>query len=213
MPFKEMSGTRFGKLLVKERAPNLKDGTAAWVCVCDCGQERTIAGTKLRAGKHKSCGCSSPKFTAESLLTHGMSRTRVYRIWAGMNERCSSSAFGKSKRLYFDKGIIVCHRWKIFENFLQDMGIPPSGSSLERIDGDKNYEPINCKWATAQEQANNTSRNHLVEHMGKKQTLAEWAREIGVKPNTLTYRIKRGMPIHKALETQVFIVENKQQKT
>jgi len=213
MSFKEMSGIRFGKLLVKERAPNLKDGTAAWICVCDCGQERTIAGTKLRAKKHKSCGCSSPKFTSESVSTHGMSGTRVYQIWAGMNRRCSPSAFGKSKRLYFDKGIVVCDRWKIFENFLQDMGLPPNGTSLERIDGNKNYEPSNCKWATSQEQANNTTRNHCVEYLGKKQTLAEWARELGIKPNTLMYRIKRGMPIDKALKTQVLVCVKIQHKT
>lgn len=213
MRYKEMLGTRFGKLLVTERAGNLKDGTATWVCVCDCGQKRTIAGTKLRAGKHKSCGCSSPRFTSESRSTHGMSRTRIYQIWSGMNKRCSQNAYGKLKRLYFEKGITVCDRWKSFTNFLQDMGMPPIGSSIERIDGSKNYEPSNCRWATSQEQANNTTRNHFIEHEGKKQTISQWARELGIKPNTLMYRIKRGLPIHKALQTQVLNVAVKQRKT
>lgn len=199
MSVKEMLGVRFGKLLVTKRADNLKDGTAVWVCLCDCGVQKNIAGTKLRAGRQTSCGCSSPKFNSESITTHGMSRTRVYKIWAGMISRCRNPSDEKSKRLYSDKGIEVCERWKTFENFFQDMGDAPIGASIDRIDGSKNYEPSNCRWATPEEQANNTTRNRFIEHNGKTMTISMWARQLGIKPNTLTYRLRRGKSIEQAL--------------
>jgi hypothetical protein len=200
MSIKEMLGTRFGKLIVTKRAENLKDGTAVWACLCDCGAERNVAGTKLRAGRQKSCGCASPKFNSKLTTTHGMSKTRVYKIWAGMITRCNNPSSEKLKRLYSNKGIEVCERWKLFENFFQDMGDAPIGASIDRIDGSKNYEPSNCRWATSTEQANNTTRNRLIEHDNKKMTIAMWARHLGVKPNTLIYRLKRGQPVEQALK-------------
>jgi hypothetical protein len=203
MSFKEMLGIRFGKLTVIERLENFPNGTAAWNCLCDCGIEKKVAGTKLRAGKQKSCGCSSPKFSKESISTHGMSKTRVYRIWAGMHSRCRQTKNKKIQRLYLDKGIKVCERWNKFENFYEDMGDPPDGMSIDRINGDKGYEPSNCRWATSKQQANNMSSNRLIEYNNKKMTISLWAKEIGVKPNTLNYRIRRGMPLKDALKTQV----------
>ena len=199
MSCKEMSGIRFGKLLVIGRSKSKKDGTAVWKCLCDCGTEKIVVGTSLRAGRHKSCGCSSPRFTKERVTTHGKSRTKTYTIWSGMKKRCSSVAIGKSKRLYFDKGIRVCEKWLNFENFLQDMGDCPDGCSIDRIDGDKGYEPSNCRWATPQQQANNTSKNVLITYSNKTQTISQWAREIGIKTNTLVYRLKRGWDVPRAL--------------
>lgn len=198
-----MLGIRFGKLTVIERLENFPNGTAAWNCLCDCGTEKKVAGTKLRAGKQKSCGCSSPKFSKESISTHGMSKTRVYRIWAGMHSRCRQTKNKKTQRLYLEKGIKVCERWNKFENFYEDMGDPPDGMSIDRINGDKGYEPSNCRWATSKQQANNMSSNRLIEYNNKKMTISMWAKEIGVKPNTLNYRIRRGMPLKDALKTQV----------
>lgn len=203
MALKNILGYRFGKLLVVDRAESLPDKTAVWKCVCDCGQERLIAGTGLRAGRHKSCGCSSPKFTKDRTTTHGRSKTRTYLIWLHMKARCSAKAKGKLKKLYFDKGIRVCERWKDFLVFLSDMGEAPPKHSIERIDGNKNYEPSNCKWATSIEQANNTSRNSVISYLGKSLTISMWARELGIKPNTLLYRLRRGIPLERALQPQM----------
>ncbi len=193
MPLKDMTGLRFGKLLVVKREPNKADGTARWFCVCDCGQTRVIAGTGLRAGRHKSCGCSSPRFTPKKTQTHGLSKSRTYRIWTGMLARCSSAAQGKSRRNYYEKGVRVCERWLEFENFLADMGEVDGVLTLERIDSDGNYEPSNCIWADRKVQANNTSQNHKLTVNGLTKNISQWAEETGIKANTIIYRLRRGV--------------------
>lgn len=200
---KDITGERFGLLTVVARGDS-KRGTAMWECRCDCGQSRVIAGTCLRAGRQKSCGCASPRFTSKSLTTHGMSRTRAYKIWVGMHGRCSSSSSGKERALYFEKGIRVCERWGSFESFIEDMGSPPSSRhSIDRIDGSRGYGPDNCRWADAKTQGNNTSANRFIEHGGRRLTVSQWAGLIGIKRNTLLYRIRRGWPIERALAVTV----------
>lgn len=200
MAIKDMAGLRFGRLSVVSMAASLPDGTARWNCVCDCGNARIVAGTGLRAGRHKSCGCSSPRFTRDRVKTHGMSYTRTYRIWHGMITRCSDKAYGKSRRLYFDAGIRVCDRWHSFPNFLKDMGVAPEGKSIDRISGKGDYSKRNCRWATPKEQGNNTSRNSLIDHGGLCLNITQWAERLGIKQNTLTYRLKRGWTPERALQ-------------
>lgn len=198
-----MTGVRFEKLLVIRRDGNSADGTACWLCLCDCGQERVIAGTRLRAGRNKSCGCSSPRFDSLRTKTHGMSGTRTYKIWIGMRFRCSDNATGKSRRNYYDKGIRVCDRWGDFKCFLADMGEAPAGCSIDRIDGSKGYSKENCRWATPKQQANNTSRNSIVSFNDLTQTVGQWAEYLGVKPNTLLYRLRRGIPLYRAMSAEI----------
>lgn len=214
MPLKNLAGCRFEKLLVLDRSTNSPDGSARWNCVCDCGERRVIHGTGLRAWRNKSCGCSSPKFTKERLVTHGMSKTRTYKIYRGMLRRCSDSARGKERKNYYDKGIRVCLRWsESFENFLADMGPAPEGYSIDRIDGNSWYEPNNCRWSTSTQQANNMSRNSIIEYNGRSQTIAMWAKEIGVKQNTLYYRISRGIPIDRAMHADIGFVSTEKKKS
>ena len=194
-----MTGNVFGFLTVLSRAQNASDGSARWNCACICGSERTIHGTGLRAGRHKSCGCKSPKFQPAQFKTHGMSRTRVYQIWRGMIARCSDAAKGKSKRLYYDKGIRVCSRWLNFENFLSDMGVPEFGASIDRKDGSKDYCPENCRWSSSKEQANNTSSNLFITAQGKTLTASQWSDITGIKANTIVYRMRRGWPPERAI--------------
>jgi hypothetical protein len=196
----DIVGASFGLLRVLARDGSDKSGSAVWLCVCACGNKRRIAGTSLRAGRNKSCGCASPKFVSEDRKKHGLCATRTYKIWLGMRARCSERAVGKSRRLYFLKGIRVCERWRDYLTFLQDMGEAPLGHSIDRIDGTKGYEPGNCRWATIIEQANNTSANKLITFDGKKQTLAAWAKELAIKQNTLCYRLLRGWTVERALK-------------
>lgn len=200
MPRIEMIGKKFGKLTVAECAGKNNHKSLMWKCVCDCGNERIIDGSGLRAGRNKSCGCSSPRFTNET-GTHGYTGKRIYSIWIGMLNRCSDKSNGKNRKLYFEKGIKVCERWKEFRNFLEDMGEPPEGKSLDRIDGNKGYEPNNCRWADYKTQGNNTSANHILTINRISKTISQWSDETGTKANTIVCRVRRGWPqelaIHK----------------
>ena len=197
----DMVGGRYGRLVVVERAGSIGAAQhAAWRCVCDCGGETVVRGAYLRQGRIKSCGCRGKETEFQPVHTtkHGMSKSRAYRIWVGMHHRCADVT-GEKAHLYAKKGITVCERWGDFDAFLADMGEPDEGMSIDRIDGNRGYEPANCRWATSKEQANNTTQNRRLTYNGKTQTVTQWAEEIGVKQNTLLYRIRRGWSLDRAL--------------
>ena len=120
---------------------------------------------------------------------HGLSGTRIHRIWNGMIYRCHNER-SHSYVWYGARGIKVCDRWRYsIHNFIADMGEPPPNKTLDRIDNDGDYCPENCRWATHREQMLNTSKNHHITFAGKTMTLGEWAAHIGMSRNTLTSRI------------------------
>ncbi len=194
----QMVGKKYGLLKIVAVA-ELKNKAQhkAYLCECDCGNQKIIVGASIRAGRSKSCGCLSKRsqFTSSRVIKHGQSRSKTYTIWAGMKNRCAEYAKGKTRKNYYDKGIRVCKEWQNFENFLNDMGQCPEGMTIERINSNGNYEPKNCRWATPKEQANNISANHLVEYDGKRQTISQWAEQLGIKPNTFAYRLKRAFTV------------------
>lgn len=148
-------GEKFGRLSVVEKSHLRDGGKVMWVCVCDCGSTKVVRGTHLTLGKTTSCGCLRHENFLNRIKTHGMSGSRPYRIWRDMINRCHYEAY-PGRHLYGGRGISVCERWrKSFEAFISDMGIPENHLSIDRINYDGNYEPGNCRWATAKEQAQN----------------------------------------------------------
>lgn len=189
------SGDRFGKLTLMKYVGHRRR-QAFWICACECGQQKEIRLDHLLSGSTRSCGC----IAFAMRLTHGAAvggrRTREYRAWLGAKNRCSQ----KSYQRYYGRGIKVCERWlESFETFLGDMGKCPQGMTLDRINNDGDYEPKNCRWATLKQQQRNTSRNRKLIHNGIEMTVTEWADFLGVKSNTITCRLRRGLPAEKAL--------------
>lgn len=196
---KNIQGQKFRRLTVVSRNGSNSSGLATWNVICLCGEERIVAGAELRAGRSKSCGCGASELAQERLTRHGLSRSRTYKIWAGMIDRCSTESNRESKKYYADRGIGVCDRWRLFELFFLDMGHAPENMSIDRIDNDKGYSPANCRWATAIEQANNTRANRTFVYCGEQLTVAQWARRTGQSQNTLRARLRRGWQIDKVL--------------
>lgn len=155
---KDMTGQRFGRWTVLERAGTGKR-TALWLCQCECGTRRVIQGGALRFGSTYSCGCRTRDNNKEhpNNKTHGMTGSRLYRIWAGMKRRCYN-ANAVNYANYGGRGIEVCEEWKdSFETFHSWAVANGYNDTLtiDRINTDGNYEPLNCKWASYKEQANN----------------------------------------------------------
>lgn len=155
----QLIGQQFGRLKVVEFS-SVVQGNSHWVCLCVCGAKIIAAGCNLTKGHTTSCGCFKLDNLKEIMTVHGHARgnarTTEYNCWATMIQRCTnpnSSAWPG----YGAIGIKVCDRWlHSFPNFIADMGRKESlGLSIERVNGLGNYEPSNCIWATAKEQANN----------------------------------------------------------
>lgn len=190
-----VEGQRFNLLTMIEREPS-KPGYA--LCECDCGVRKSVKICHVRSGRTISCGCEHSRRasarTAElhaSNIKHGASHTRVHGLWSNMKARCYRPSSSGYKR-YNGRGITVCDRWMVFTNFLADMGEPPEGMTIERIDNDGPYSPDNCRWATRKEQANNTSANVYATIDGETKSAGEWSAEYGLPRKLLRDRVHRG---------------------
>lgn len=192
----DLTGDKYGRLTALSRAEN-KAKKSAWNCVCECGNRKVVTSTHLRAGRVRSCGCLAAESRGQARKTHGMTGTKPYKIWRSMIDRCyypSQHAYP----YYGGRGITICDRWLDFQNFYRDMGDIPEGMTIDRVDNEGNYEPDNCHWATKTDQANNKRNNRMLTWKGKKQTMAQWAREVDINYFALRYRIDSGWSIERA---------------
>ena len=206
--FIDLTGQRFGRLIVIKQTDKNQWKNICWLCRCDCGKEKIIRGGHLKSGNTKSCGCLAKEQLIKRFTKHGHSIktqvSKIYTVWQSMIQRCVNSN-DTAYYNYGERGITVCKRWRnSFENFLKDMGKPPEGYQIDKIDNNGNYCKENCRWSTPKENSRNRRDNHLITHDGKTQCVAEWAEEYDINYNTLYGRIFiRNWPIKKALITPV----------
>jgi hypothetical protein len=181
-------GAVFGRLTVLGGT----DSPTKWRVKCECGAEKDVVHQVIRLGKARSCGC----IRREMMTKHGYSvgpTARAYKLWIAMNQRCRESP------AYANRGISVCDEWQDFEAFHRDMGDPPEGMSLDRIDNDRGYSKENCRWATRAQQGRNRTDNRYLTAWGETKTITDWAAHFGVHYATIYTRLKSGWSLERAL--------------
>lgn len=183
------SGREFGDFTVLNKIEETKNGQRWWNIKCQkCGliAERSESALK-ELSSYRRCICNPP---------YRITKEPLYATWSGLFQRCyNPNNVGYSS--YGSRGICVCERWSGetgFENFKKDMGSKPNSEmSIDRIDNDGNYEPNNCRWATAAQQARNTRTNHYIEIDGELRILSDWAKASEFKLQSINDRLKRGL--------------------
>lgn len=193
-------GDVFNRLTIKEMySENVgnQQKTKA-LCECICGKETKVRVTDLVNNHVLSCGCL--------LYKHGLMKHPVYTTWKSMTQRCYNENDSGYKN-YGAKGITVCDEWRkdflVFYNWAIENGYQ-SGLSLDRIIVTEGYCPENCRWATREVQANNTSRNVFITAFGETKTVAQWTRDERCKTNAfnINYRLSKGYTPEEAITTE-----------
>lgn len=188
-------GERYGRLtVVEDAAPRKGRHDRCYLCQCDCGRTTSVPGYALRNGNTRSCGCLRIERVVETKATHGLfiggkdlRPGCTYYTWAGLKGRCTNPKH-KYYRYYGGRGIAVTPRWlgrDGYVNFVADMGERPAGTTLDRIDVNGNYEPGNCRWATAAEQAQNKQADALIDDLQRvvdqqAEIIEELRQELGI---------------------------------
>ena len=206
-------GDIYGRLTVKEKTKKRVSGgydVIAWKCQCECGKETIVTPSHLAIGKVKSCGCLQRDRAREANVKHGDYNERLYKIRSQMIARCYSPN-SQSYSNYGGRGITVCDEWLgengygNFKKWALSNGYRDN-LSIDRIDVNGNYEPLNCRWADDFIQNNNTRRNVKITYNGETHSLSEWGR---IKPNGLCYdtlrsRLRDGWSIEDAFSKPHF---------
>lgn len=192
-------GTRFGRLVVTGPMELRPPRHPYYLCRCDCGTEKSVYLHHLLRGKITSCGCRTREPNL-STTTHGQTNTPTWVSWMNMRARCQRET-NQDYPKYGGRGIKVCERWQKFENFLADMGERPTLGryTLDRINNDGDYEPGNCRWASAVEQNRNRRNTKMGEWAGMTMPLVEWCERAGVPHKLVVSRLKKGWPFPQAL--------------
>jgi hypothetical protein len=164
MVIHNLVGQRFDRLTVIEPQGKDKWGNYKWLCHCDCGGKKIVSGGKLLNGYTRSCGCLNIERAKEKFTVHGLSKTRLFRIWTNMKRRCFDKNFKAYKR-YGNRGITIHEEWANDFKSFYDWAIAngyEDNLTIDRIDNNGNYEPHNCRWITRSENAKKGNKMEVI---------------------------------------------------
>lgn len=200
----DLTGMKFNMLTVIERAESAPGGITYWLCRCDCGNFTTVRASNLKNGAVKSCGCLQHQSPPNK--TYGGTGTPLYNMWCSMIGRCEHES-NNAYPYYGAKGVQVCDEWHdfgVFRDWVNETKPDDPSLSIDRIDVYGNYEPDNCTWSNAKQQANNRRNNRYYEYNGEIHTLMEWCEIFGLNYGTIHSRIYRnGWPFEQAITTPI----------
>lgn len=185
-----MNGKCFGHWTILSYAFTSKSGHRHMNCICDCGVTKVVRLSKLVSGESKSCGCKRREKFANGAYENGK-RTRLYNSWLAMRARCMD-VNNIGYKNYGGRGISVCDEWSDFRNFKKwaiENGYS-DGLSLDRIDVNKGYCPLNCRWVDNIQQANNTRKNKYIYIDDSYMSISQAAKKLGVKYTNLYHSLQ-----------------------
>lgn len=173
---------------------------------CVCGNEKVLHINSVRMNKTRSCGCLQRE-NVRNPKKHGLARHPIYKLYAGMKGRCYNKN-NQDYAGYGGRGVRVCDEWLAdFMSFyvwclangwqkgLQiDKDVKAKEMGIEAL----LYSPEMCMVVTPVQNSNSRRSSRFIEYDGRNQTLALWAREVGVKSFTIASRLKRGLSVAEA---------------
>lgn len=198
----DITGRRFGRLVAVQRAERI-GGHTAWECVCDCGKRTVVKTSNLTVGKTQSCGCLWLEKARARLLVHGDSNTKLYGVYRTILSRCYTPTETSYDR-YGAIGITVADVWRCkdgymnFKEWAMANGYA-DGLTIDRIDVNGNYCPENCRWVSPYVQNRNKRNNVLITAGGRTMIESDWAKETGIRRQTIGSRLSRGWSAEEAL--------------
>ena len=182
----DISGKRFGRLTVICCSGTKKSlggyPYKMWLCKCDCGNYKELSTGNLTSANTKSCGCLKVDKNLARFTTHGESKTKLYRVWASMKDRCYRKGSNGYEN-YGARGIQICDCWKNNFQAFRDWAVANGYEeklTIERRDVNGDYCPENCTWIPKSEQARNRRNSHFITYRGETKTLSEWCREFHI---------------------------------
>jgi len=208
-------GKKFSRLLIiEELAADLKKfgkySGERFLALCDCGRIKSVNKRAVLRGRVKSCGCLQP----ETASTHGLSKTRAYRVWMAMKQRCCNKDHWLYPR-YGGRGIKICEKWKdvsVFCNWAKKNGIK-QGLTIDRKNNDLGYFPENCRFVSKKKNLNNTSKTIYLDTPRGRLPLQEAAEFYGINDAVLYQRIKKLKWSHeKAVLTPLRVLKKRRKK-
>lgn len=204
----DLSGKDFGRWSVLKRA-EVVNGQQMWICRCECGTVRPVTHTSLVSGKSISCGCYQKEQLSKRLTTHGMTKTRLYNIYHDIKNRCSNPKNNRYKD-YGGRGIFLCEEWyndfSSFAKWSLSNGYKDE-LTIDRIDNDGPYSPLNCRWVGRDHQANNKRVTIYFEFLGVKKSLRQWVDFMGWNYDKYYARHYRGRDTFR--RDEIFLIEQK----
>lgn len=198
---KDLVGRRFDRLLVIRYSRSF-GGRKMWFCKCDCGNEVEVDSSSLLNKHTRSCGCLHQEIVKKQETTHGMCRTKFYRAYTNMKQRCENTKNSEYHN-YGARGIKCL--WKSFEDFMNDMYEEykkhleihgEKNTTIERVDVNGNYCKDNCVWATIDTQSNNKRVCHYVDFNGERLTVKQVSKLVDIPYQTMIDRLNHGKDIY-----------------
>jgi hypothetical protein len=192
--FIDITGQKFGRLTAIRFVRINSHRDAEWMFLCDCGKQCVTTACRVKRGQTQSCGCLKIEREISANTKHGLSKTRIYRIWNDMRRRCSNPK-RKDWINYGGRGITVCDEWQKDFKLFYDWAIANGYKdylSIDRKNNNNGYCPENCQWVTKKHQNNNTRANRQITAFGQTKTLQQWADTFGIEHATIFFRLKSG---------------------